>query len=80
MFLKVVSRAMAPSTTECPAILSARVTYFEYRLRDICNACDYYNELGMFQVSYLMLANRKFDHIVQVYRIFQTIAVGWNPL
>ena len=56
-------RAMAPRTTECSAILSARVTNFEYRLREICNACDY---LGMFQVSYLMLMIRKFDHIVQV--------------
>ena len=59
-------RAMAPSTTECSAILSARVTNFEYRLREICNACNYYNHLGMFQVSYLMLVIRKFDHIVQV--------------
>ncbi len=59
-------RAMAPRTTECSAILSARVTNFEYRLREICNACDYYNHLGMFQVSYLMLVNRKFDLIVQI--------------
>ncbi len=59
-------RAIAPSTTECSAILSARVTNFEYRLREICNACDYDNRLGMFQVSYLMLVIRKFDHIVQV--------------
>ena len=60
-------RAMAPSTTECSTILSARrVTNLEYRLSDICNDCDYYNHLCMFQVSYLMLVNRKFDHIVQV--------------
>ena len=59
-------RPMAPSTTECSAILSALVTNFEHRLREICNACDYYNHLGMFQVSYLMLVIRKFDHIVQV--------------
>ena len=59
-------RAMVPSTTECSAILSACVTNFEYRLHEICNACDYYNHLGMFQVSYLMLVIRKFDHIVQV--------------
>ena len=59
-------RAMTPRTTECSAILSACVTNFEYRLRETCNACDYYNHLGMFQVSYLMLVIRKFDHIVQV--------------
>ena len=63
-------RAMAPRTTECCAILSARVTNFEYRLREIRNACEkaviIINHLGMFQVSYLMLVIRKFDHIVQV--------------
>ena len=47
-------------------VLFARVTNFEYSLREICVT-----------VSYLTLANRLIEHIVQTWT-FQAIGAGWN--